>query len=94
MAMGNGDAGKPLARSYLGWDDDRMYAALRAGAKLGSMDCLSRLAVYYLGGAYGQKKNKELHDCVKKVEESINWFYAPKPVENFDELCPHPTPLM
>ena len=93
MALGNGDAGDPLATSYLGKDDDRVYAALRNGSKLGSKRCLGRLAYNYLQGNYGQSKNKILYDCVTKIEESINSFYPPKPVENFDELCPHPTPL-
>lgn len=92
MALGNGDAGFPLANSYLGNDDDRMYAALRNGAKLGSLDCLGMLAHYYRQGVCGQK-NMELYNCVTKVEEGINWFHVPKPIENFDELCPHPTPL-
>ena len=93
MSLGNGDAGYTLAVSYLGKDDGRIYAALRDGAKLGSKRCLRRLAHYYLQGSYGQEENKSLYECVTKVEESINWFYPPKPIENFDKLCPHPTRL-
>lgn len=93
MAMGNGDTGDPLANSYIaGYYNDYIYAALRAGSKLGSKACLSRLAFLYREGDYGQK-NKALYNCVKKIDKSINWFYPPKPVENFDALCPHPTPL-
>jgi TPR repeat protein len=93
LSLGNGDAGYSLAYSYLRDDDDRMYAALRIGSRLGSMRCLSRLAHYYLGGDYGQRKNPELYECVEQVRSGINWFYAPKPIADFDKLCPHPTPL-
>ena len=93
MALGNGDAGEPLSDSYLELDNDRVYAALRYGAKLGSKRCLRTLAHYYLSGDFGQKKNPELYTCTKKLKESIDWFYPPKPIDNFDELCPHPTPL-
>lgn len=93
MTLGNGDAGSSLAYSYLGDDDERMFAALRNGAKLGSRECLGTLAYHYAQGGYGLQSNKELADCVKDVRNNINWFYAPKPIENFDELCPHPTPL-
>lgn len=93
LALGNGDAGEPLSNSYMGKDDDKLYVALRNGAKLGSTRCLRTLAHYYLEGSFGQKENEVLYSCVKKIENSINWFYTPKPIENFDELCPHPTPL-
>lgn len=93
LALGNGDAGKPLSKSYMGRDDDKLYAALRNGARLGSRRCLRTLAHYYLGGEFGQEKNKKLFDCVTRIEDSINGFYAPEPIDNFGELCPHPTPL-
>jgi TPR repeat protein len=93
LSLGNGDAGLPLANSYLGDDDDRMYAALRIGSRLGSMRCLRRLAHFYLEGDYGQSENEELSECAEKVRSEINWFYAPKPIEDFDKRCPHPTPL-
>jgi TPR repeat protein len=93
LLFGNGDAGLSLSDSYMGDDDDRMYAALRSGSRLGSMRCLRRLAHYYIQGDFGQRKNRELSECVEKVRSEINWFYAPKPIENFDKICPHPTPL-
>jgi TPR repeat protein len=94
LLLSNGDAGYPLSNSYLrDDDDDRMYAALRSGSRLGSMRCLRRLAYCYLQGIYGQRENKELSECVEKVRSEINWFYAPKPIEDFDKICPHPTPL-
>jgi TPR repeat protein len=94
ISLGNGDAGESLSYSYIGnYDNDRVYAALRMGAKQGSMNCLRTLASYYLNGEFGQQKNEQLYKCITKIKGSINWFYAPRPIENFDALCPHPTPL-
>lgn len=93
MGLKNGDAGVALAMSYLEEDDDRAYAALRNGAKLGSLNSLGWLSYYYLQGIHGQKANSKLSECVENIEKEIDWFYTPEPIENFDELCPHPTPL-
>lgn len=90
MALGNGDAGTPLATSYKFAEGsiDGIVKSLRAGAALGSKDCLLELEMLYENGYYGQNKDLAYAKCFRKIRDTIDDFDAPKPIPNFDTLCP------
>ncbi|MDR3038676.1 MAG: hypothetical protein LBV21_05250, partial [Candidatus Adiutrix sp.] len=90
LELGNGDAGVILSLIYqqVEHDSEGMIKSLRSGAKLGSKACLSELAMTYNYGDYGQPHDKAYGYCFRNLEDKISDFEAPKPIPNFDRLCP------
>ncbi len=64
------------------------FNLLRAGAKLGSKACLTRLKGTYENGYYGQNENESHAACYARLRDSIDDFDRSKPIPNFDKLCP------
>ncbi|MDR0354125.1 MAG: hypothetical protein LBJ64_00035, partial [Deltaproteobacteria bacterium] len=89
LDAGNGDAGVELSYSY-GFDKDsvKMLDSLRAGARLGSQQCLIKLENMYLGGNYGQQKDKAHGACYKTLRDELDLFEQPQTIPDFDERCP------
>jgi TPR repeat protein len=93
MELGNGNAAIPLARTYNREKNaEGIIQSLRAGAKLGSIDAIGALKRVYWVGNYGQDKNEEYGDRLEELHKSIDRFYAPKPIPDFDQRFP-PLPI-
>ena len=93
LELGYGDAGVSLSRSYAGERNaQKMIESLRAGAGMGSTKCLMRLFLTYRQGYYGQAVDEEYANCFIKLHDAIDEFDPPKPIKDFDKLCP-PRPV-
>jgi hypothetical protein len=90
MELGNGDAGSPLAESYkfVEGSIDGVIQSLRAGAALGSKECLLELAMIYEYGRHGQNKDPAHGACYENLKEAIDDFDPPRPIPDFDKICP------
>lgn len=94
MALGNGDAGVGIGTIYqYQKDSSGLINALRAGAKMGSKACIEQLTIIYLMGEYGQDKDKSYANRLDDLYESIDDFYPPKPIPDFDKKFP-PKPIL
>lgn len=94
MALGNGDAGVGIATIYQYQKNSAgLINALRAGAKLGSKACIEQLSLLYEMGDFGQSKDKSYANRLDELYESIDDFYPPKPIPDFDEQFP-PKPTL
>lgn len=94
MELGNGDAGVGIATIYQYQKDAvGLITALRDGAKLGSKACIEQLSLIYEMGYFGQSKDKSYADRLDELYESIDDFYPPEPIPDFDEKFP-PKPIL
>jgi TPR repeat protein len=95
LSLGNGDAGVTLASIYSYLKDiEKIMKSLREGARLGSRECLMQLYLTYLQGYDGQNKDKEYAQCFKKLLDSIDVYYPPQPIPDFDKICPPKLPYL
>ncbi|MDR1489460.1 MAG: hypothetical protein LBS65_03085, partial [Desulfovibrio sp.] len=93
MDLGNGDAAIPIARIYdFEENAEGIIQSLRAGAKLGSIDAIDHLSLTYLIGEYGQDKNVEYGNRLDELQKSLDPFYPPKPIPDYDQRFP-PLPI-
>jgi TPR repeat protein len=90
LALGNGDAGVPLAHSYRFNEQsiDGIVRSLRTGAALGSKECLHDLVMMYRNGYFGQDEDEAHAACYSRLRDKIDDFDAPKPIPDFDTICP------
>ncbi len=95
MALGNGDAGVGIATIYQFYQKDAggLIEALRAGARLGSKACIQHLTLIYLDGDFGQAEDEAYASRLDELYESMNDFYPPKPIPDFDTQFP-PKPIL
>lgn len=89
LAAGNGDAGVELASYYRRQKNaEGLIQSLRSGAQQGSKACLYELRSIYSRGESGQDKNEKHAACYDKLYDAIDDFDIPRPIANFDKICP------
>lgn len=89
LELGFGDAAVPLSRILFAEHDmPAAIAALRKGAKAGSIACLSRLSWIYSRGQHNQVQDAEYAACFSEVATGIDQDAPPLPIDDLDVRCP------
>lgn len=90
MRQGDGRAGYELAMIYRVYEQDPKNAirALREGARLGNVDCLSMLAGIYRRGEDGQPKDEAYAQAAEALRREVDVREMPRPISQFAKRLP------
>ena len=89
LELGWGDAALPYSRLLFERNQIREgMEALLSGARLGSIQCLKRLAWIYSRGRYKQVHDPAHAECLLKVADGIKASAPPDPIRHLDQICP------